>query len=44
MAPLRNGANLAVEGSLGNLVKFILLNIPSLSFVRGELPQISSSI
>ena len=44
MAPLGSGADLAVEGSLGNLAKFILLNIPSLSFVRGELPQTSSSI
>ena len=44
MAPLRNGADLAVEGSLGNWAKFILLDIPSLSFVRSELPQISSSI
>ena len=44
MAPLWSDADLAVEGSLGNLAKFILLDIPSLSFVHGELPQISSSI
>ena len=44
MAPLWSGADLAVEGSLGNWAKFILLDIPSLSFVRGELPQISFSI
>ena len=36
--------DLAVEGFLGNWAKFILLDIPSLSFVCGELPQISSSI
>ena len=44
MATLLSGADLEVEGSLGNLAKFILLNIPSLSFVCGELPQISPSI
>ena len=30
--------DLAVEGSLGNWAKFISLDIPSLSFGRGELP------
>ena len=44
MAPLWSGADLAVEGSLGNWAKFISLDIPSLSFVRGEFPQISPSI
>ena len=44
MAPLWSGADLAVEGSFGNWAKFISLDIPSLSFVRSELPQISSSI
>ena len=37
MAPLRSGADLAVEGSLGNWAKFISLDIPSLSFLCGEL-------
>ena len=41
MAPLWSGADLAVEGSLRNWAKFISLGIPSLSFVRGKLPQIS---
>ena len=36
--------DLAVEGFLGNLAKFILLDIPSLSFVYGEPLQISPSI
>ena len=44
MAPLWSGVDLEVEGSLGNWAKFILLDIPSLSFVYGELPQISPSI
>ena len=44
MAPLWSGADLAVEGSLGIWAKFISLDIPSLSFVRGEFPQISLSI
>ena len=44
MAPLWSGADLAVEGSLENWVKFISLDIPFLSFVRDELPQISSPI
>ena len=44
MAPLWSGADLEVEGSLGNWAKFILLDIPSLSFVCGKLPQISPSI
>ena len=44
MAPLWNGTDLAVEDSLGNWAKFISLDIPFLSFVRGELSQISSSI
>ena len=44
MAPLWSSADLAVEGSLGNWVKFISLDIPSLSFVRGKLSQILSSI
>ena len=44
MAPLRSGTDLTVEGSLGDWAKFILLNIPSLSFVHGELPQILFSI
>ena len=44
MAPLQDGADLEVEDSLGNWEKFILLDIPSLSFVRGEFPQISPSI
>ena len=35
---------LEVEGSLGNWAKFILLDIPSLSFVYGEPLQISPSI
>ena len=38
MAPLWSGADLAVEGSLGNWAKFISLDIPSLSFVRSEFP------
>ena len=40
MAPLWSGADLEVEGFLGNWTKFILFDIPSLSFVCGELPQI----
>ena len=36
--------DLEVEGSLGNWTKFILLDIPSLSFVCGELPLILPSI
>ena len=44
MAPLWSDPDLEVEGSLGNWAKFILLNIPSLSFMCGELPQISPSI
>ena len=44
MAPLRSIADLEVDGPLGNWAKFILLDIPSLSFVRGEFPQISPSI
>ena len=44
MAPLWSGADLEVEGSLGNWAKFILLDILSLSFVCGELPQISPFI
>ena len=44
MAPLWSGADLADEGSLRNWAKFISLNIPSLSFVCGEFPQISPSI
>ena len=38
MVPLWSGVDLEVEGSLGNWAKFILLDIPSLSFVYGELP------
>ena len=34
-------ADLAIEGSLGNWAKFISFGIPSLSFVRSKLPQIS---
>ena len=44
MAPLWSGADLEIEGSLGNWVKFILLDIPSLNSVCSELPQISPSI
>ena len=36
MAPLWSSVNLAVEGSLGNWAEFILLGIPSLSFVCGK--------
>ena len=38
MAPLRSGANSAVEGSLGNWARFISPRIPSLSFVQGKFP------
>ena len=38
MAPLWNSADLEVENSLGNWAKFILLDIPPLSFVCNELP------
>ena len=44
IAPLWSGADLEVEGSLGNWAKFILLDIPSLSFECDELPQILPSI
>ena len=44
MAPLWSGADLEIEGSLGNWVKFILLDIPSLNSVCSEFPQISPSI
>ena len=44
MASLWSGEDLEVEGSFGNWAEFILLDIPSLSFVCGELPQISPSI
>ena len=38
MAPLWSGADLEAEGPLGNWAKFILFDIPSLSFVRDEFP------
>ena len=38
MSPLWSGADLEVEGSFGNWVKFISLDIPSLSFLRGKFP------
>ena len=38
MVPLRSGADLAVEGSLGNWTRFISPGIPFLSFVRGKFP------
>ena len=44
MAPLWSGKDLEVGGSLGNWARVILLDIPSLNFMCGELPQISSSI
>ena len=44
MAPLWSSADLEVVGSLGNWAKFILFDIPSLSFVNGEFFQISPSI
>ena len=44
MAPLRSSADLENEGSLGNGVKFILLDILSLNSVCSELSQISPSI
>ena len=44
MTPLWSGVDLEVEGSLGNWAKFILLDIPSLSFVCDKLLQISPFI
>ena len=44
MAPLWSVADFAIEGSLGNWVKLILLDIPSLNSECSELPQISPSI
>ena len=44
MVPLWGGADLEIEGSLGERVEFISFDILSLSFVDSELPQISPSI